>query len=127
MRISFTILSILILTVVGCKKKFSEGNAPSVYINSPVDGGIYEAGDTVPVKMTFTDDSKVQAYITEIKMLAPASNIFTYSNSPYVQTSVLDTFMVIPSAMHGQYEVIIWIQDPYENITNKVIHFTALP
>ncbi len=115
---------IFLAIVAGCKKDFKkEDNAPVITFVSPVEGGVYTAGDTVPVKAVFNDDTKVQAYSADVNKFVYASSIFTYSKTTNSNPAALDTFMVIPSAFYGNYQFVLYCQDPYGNFTTKSANF----
>lgn len=117
---------IFLAIVAGCKKDFKkEENLPIINFISPVQGGVYTTGDTVPVKATFGDDTKVQAFSGDINRQLPVSSIFNCAKTVNSKTAVLDTFMVIPSALNGTYQFDLYCEDPYNNFIIKSITFTA--
>ena len=112
--------------VTGCKKEFKqEENLPVITFISPVQGGVYTTGDTVPIKASFSDDTKVQAISADVNRQLPVSSIFNCAKAYNNKTAVLDTFMVIPLSLYGNYQFDLYCQDPYNNFTIQSITFTA--
>lgn len=125
-RAAILILFMLIIFTPACRKDFKEEtNPPTINIISPVQGAVYTTGDTVPIKVNFIDDTRIQAYAGNVDRFLPASSIFHCAYSPNSYGAILDTFMVIPGVLYGDYQCIIYCQDPYENISSKTITFSA--
>lgn len=124
----FTLIMLVLLGFVSaCRKDFKkEYNAPLINIISPANGATYTCGDTVPVKVNFGDDTKVQAIAGNINRFLPASSIFDCAKTMNTKTATLDTFMVIPGVLYGNYQFEVYAQDPYENFTLKTVNFTAI-
>lgn len=121
------LIPILILVAYSCKKTSitKEQNAPVITIAHPTEGASYHVGDTIFIQGSFADDSQIQAFTIDVKRTG--ANIFSTSGISDTTYVPIDTFVVVPTAMSGAYQLILYCEDPNNNFTNKVVNFTAAP
>lgn len=127
MKNYFLLITLFIVVFEACKRDDFrlESNAPVIYVTKPQDATAYNVSDTVFIKAIFSDDTRIEAYSIDVRR--PDVSIFRMTLVPNFSPSVLDTFIVIPSAMPGNYQVVYYCEDPYDNITIKAVNFTASP
>lgn len=113
------------LTLSACKEEvlFREDNAPVITVLSPADSMVYAPGDTLHIKVNFTDDSKVQAYTVNVKS---GNSIFLYNGIPNENDSIVmfDTTIVLPP-QQIDYQIQLYCEDKYANFTNKIVPFSV--
>lgn len=121
---------LFLFALAACEESgvFKEQNPPTISVTSPAEGTVYHVGDTVHIKGSFSDDTNVQTYTVDIKKVN-SNNILHYTKISEADTTTipLDSFVVIPIAMPGDYQLQLYCEDPNDNFTNKVVNFSAIP
>ncbi len=130
MKKIFFVAPLFLFAFAACEESgiFKEENPPVITVSQPTEGGVYQTGDTLFIKGSLSDDTNVQTYTVDVKK-TNANNILHYVKISEADTTTipLDSFVVIPFAIPGDYQLIIYCEDPNDNFTNKVVNFTAVP
>jgi len=130
MKKIFFAVPIILFALTACEESgiFKEENPPVITVTQPTEGAIYSVSDTIYIKGNFSDDTNVQTYTVDVKKVN-SNNIMSYTKINELDTTTipLDTFVIVPTAMTGNYQLILYCEDPNDNFTNKVVNFSVIP
>lgn len=107
--IIFTSILLLMVAVVACDKGQNNiddnVNKPSVHVHQPVEGAMYNAGDTIPVKVHFMDADELHNYHIEVNNTTMTIEVLHVHGHTHSTSHEVDTFVIASASVHTDYEL----------------------
>jgi hypothetical protein len=129
--IIFTSILLLVLAFTACTKDKNNiddnVSKPSVHVHKPVDGAMYNAGDTIPVKVHFMDDDELHEYHIHVMNKTMMMDLLHLHGHTHSTSHEVDTFVIASASVHSDYELITKVSNHNGEEAMDTIRFHVHP
>jgi hypothetical protein len=94
---------ISMIALSACQKDKHHVSVPTVHVHQPVTGTTYNAGDTVPIKIHFSDDDDLHEYHIKLTNKTENVDVLELDGHEHGTSYEVDTYVVVSATVHADY------------------------
>ncbi len=122
-KYSILVMAAAFLIAFACTKKENDTTAPVITIASPTENQMFNAGDSVTVSFTVTDED-LHGYSFAIIKTATSDTIVDADIDTHANASVNEIFELVDAAT--QYKLVVGAEDHTGNTSTKSVNFHTM-
>jgi hypothetical protein len=123
------VMGVFLVGLMSCERDRDEPklSEPTAHIHTPMDGGTYQAGDTIPIQIHFEDADELHEF--SVKVRNQTTNIEEFSRDGHSHNNFYEanTFVILSPTTTTNFELEAMVSNHNGLMTTETISFAVVP